>query len=49
MGTYGFSIGVMTTVFLCVINGVGLGLIIYILLVYYIYEPYVMFKGIGSL
>ncbi|KAL5417234.1 hypothetical protein PMIN04_007817 [Paraphaeosphaeria minitans] len=48
MGTYGFSIGIMGAVFICVIIGAAIGLATYVLLVYFIYEPYTMSKGIGS-
>ncbi|KAF1964756.1 cycloheximide resistance protein [Bimuria novae-zelandiae CBS 107.79] len=48
IGTYGFSIGIMGAVFICVIIGAGIGLIIYSLLIYFVYEPYTMSKGIGS-
>ncbi|KAF2658041.1 cycloheximide resistance protein [Lophiostoma macrostomum CBS 122681] len=48
IGTYGFTIGIMGAVFICVIIGAGIGLTIYTLLLVYIYEPYTMTKGIGS-
>lgn len=38
----------MGVVFISVIIGAGIGLVIYIALVWYIYEPYTMTKGIGS-
>lgn len=48
IGIYGFSIGIMGAVFICVIIGAVIGLAIYTLLQVYIYEPYTMTKGIGS-
>ena len=48
IGTYGFSIGIMGAVFICVIIGAAVGLAIYTALIYYIYEPYTLSKGIGS-
>ncbi|PVH92357.1 putative MFS transporter [Periconia macrospinosa] len=48
MGTYGFSIGIMGTIFTSIIIGAGIGLIVYSALIYFIYEPYTMSKGIGS-
>jgi len=47
IGTYGFSIGIMGAVFICVIIGAAIGLIVYSALTYFIYEPYTMSKGIA--
>ncbi|KAF2100885.1 putative MFS transporter [Rhizodiscina lignyota] len=48
LGIYGFSIGIMGVVFLCVIIGAGFGVIVYTLLVWFIYEPYTLTNGIGK-
>jgi hypothetical protein len=48
IGIYGFSVGIMGAVFICIIIGAGIGLIVYTLLLYFIFEPYTMSKGIGS-
>jgi len=48
LGVYGFSIGIMGTVFISVIIGATIGLAIYVALVWFIYEPYTMKNGIGS-
>lgn len=38
----------MGAVFLSMIIGAGMALIVYSLLLYFIFEPYTMSKGIGS-
>lgn len=38
----------MGVVFICVIIGASIGLAVYTLLVWFIYEPYTMKNGIGS-
>ena len=38
----------MGAVFICIIIGAAIGLVIYILLLHFIFEPYTMSKGIGS-
>lgn len=38
----------MGAVFLSIIVGAGIALIVYSLLLYFIFEPYTMSKGIGS-
>lgn len=48
IGTYHFSIGIMGAVFTSIIIGALIALVIYSALVYFIYEPYTMTKGIGS-
>jgi len=48
LGFYGFSIGIMGVVFISVIIGAAIGLMIYTALVWYIYEPYTLTKGIGK-
>jgi DHA1 family multidrug resistance protein-like MFS transporter len=47
LGIYGFSIGIMGVVFLCVIIGAGIGVICYWTLIYFVYEPYTLKQGIG--
>ncbi|KAF2672095.1 cycloheximide resistance protein [Microthyrium microscopicum] len=47
IGIYGFSIGIMGTVFLSVIIGAAIGLAIYTALVWFIYEPYTLKNGVG--
>lgn len=45
--TYHFNIGTMGIVFLCIIIGAAIGLAVYTLLVWFIYEPYTLKNGIG--
>jgi hypothetical protein len=45
---YGFSIGIMGVVFICVIIGAGIGVLTYSGLVWFIYEPYTLKYGIGK-
>ena len=44
---YGFSVGIMGVVFLSILVASALGMIVYALLVWYIYEPYTLNNGIG--
>ncbi|KAF7562331.1 hypothetical protein G7046_g1838 [Stylonectria norvegica] len=48
MGIYGFTIGSMGVAFLSIIVACFIGVIIYIVLVWYIYEPYTLANGIGA-
>ncbi|TLD23629.1 putative MFS transporter [Venturia nashicola] len=48
LNTYNFTIGIMGVIFISVIIGAAIGLLIYVTLVYYIYEPYTLTHGIGS-
>jgi len=48
MGIYGFSVGIMGVVFISVIIGAAIGLSVYVALVWFIYEPYTLTKGIGK-
>ncbi|KAE9973720.1 hypothetical protein BLS_003464 [Venturia inaequalis] len=48
LNIYGFSIGIMGVIFISVIIGAVIGLLVYVSLVYYIYEPYTLTHGIGS-
>jgi DHA1 family multidrug resistance protein-like MFS transporter len=45
---YGFSIGIMGVIFICVIIGAGIGVMVYTSLVWFIYEPYTLKYGIGK-
>jgi hypothetical protein len=47
IGTYGFSIGLMGVIFVSLIIACAIGAATYLLLVWFIYEPYTMKAGIG--
>lgn len=45
---HGFSLGMMGVVFLCIIVACIIGAGTYLLLVWFVYEPYTMKMGIGK-
>lgn len=47
MGVYGWSVNMMSVVFVTLIIACALGVVIYVGLVWYIYEPYTKANGIG--
>ena len=48
MDTYGFSVGITGVVFISIIIGAIIGITTYTALVWFIYEPYTLTKGIGK-